>query len=174
MRRSLSHPVGRIASASLLALGLAAACSEREVPRADFPGAGRVLTLELTTVLDDGSVVDASAGGEPVVVTLGEGRLLPALEQQLGALEVGAEREIVLEPADAYGELDPELLRPVPLERIPEDSREVGKIVIGEAPDGTTRPLRIHELREGEAILDLNHPLAGRRVHFVVKVLRAD
>lgn len=176
MRPRCARPGMRLRRAALLAAFAVAACSESGAP--DFPGAGRVLTLELTTRLDDGREVDTTRGQEPLVVTLGDGKLLPALEQQLGELGAGDEREIVLEPADAYGERVPELLQPVPLERIPEDHREIGKVVIGEAPDGSQRSLRIHEIREAEAILDLNfdknHPLAGERVHFLVKVLKAD
>jgi FKBP-type peptidyl-prolyl cis-trans isomerase 2 len=162
----------RWSAAALIAAALA--CSDAGDAPADFPGAGRVLTLELTTRLEDGSVVDSTEKSGPLVVTLGEGRLLPALERQLGELQAGAERQIVLEAADAYGEPDPELLRPVPIDRIPEDSREVGKVVIGEAPDGTQRPLRVHEVKPDEIVLDLNHPLAGQKVRFDVKVLKAE
>lgn len=164
---------GGFALAAAAALGLAA-CSSSDAPLADFPGAGRELTLELSSRLDDGREAEATAPGEPLVVKLGEGRLPLALERQLGTLAAGDEREITLEAADAYGERDPELLRPVPLDRIPEDHREVGKLVIGESPGGEQRMLRVHEIRDEEAILDLNHPLAGERMHFRVKVLSAN
>jgi FKBP-type peptidyl-prolyl cis-trans isomerase 2 len=153
---------------------LIAACSGSDAPIADFPGAGRELSLELSSRLDDGREVEASTPDEPLVLRLGEGRLPLALERQLGSLVAGDEREIALEAADAYGERAPELLRPVPLDRIPEDHREAGKMVLGESPDGEQRMFRVHEIRDEEAILDLNHPLAGERIHFRVKVLSAD
>lgn len=169
--RALRRSGTRRAGVALLAAIAAGGCSQGQ--GADFPGAGRVITLELTARLDDGSVVETTEGRQPLVVTLGEGVLPRALERQLGDVAVGDQREIVLEPADAFGELDPELRRPVPIDRIPEDSRSVGKVVIGESPDGVKRPVRVHEIKQDEIVLDLNHPLAGQRIHYGIVVLKA-
>jgi len=59
----------------------------------------------------------------------------------------------------------------VPKELIPPDSLKVGAELVARSPSGGTRLVRVKEVKEKTVVIDLNHPLAGKTLHFDVKVL---
>jgi FKBP-type peptidyl-prolyl cis-trans isomerase 2 len=132
---------------------------------------GRTIGIEYTLKLDDGSVADTSEGRDPLVYEQGQGQILPALESALEGLEVGGTKEVVLEAEDAYGPVREELFRTVPTESVPEDARKAGTPLMTEDPEGNRVPLRVHEVKGEEIVLDFNHPLAGETLHFDVEVV---
>ena len=52
-----------------------------------------------------------------------------------------------------------------------EGARKAGEMLTATDNDGNQRPVRVHEVREDEVVLDFNHPLAGQTLHFKVEVL---
>ena len=76
--------------------------------------------------------------------------------------------------ADGYGEINEELFQEVPPDNIPEEAREVGKILYGQGPGGQPFPVRVHEIREEVIVLDLNHPLAGQALSFDIRVVSVE
>ena len=97
----------------------------------------------------------------------GFGGIFPKVEQQLEGKEVGHEVQVTLEPDDAFGEYDAELLRVEPRERFP-DTLEVGmqfEGVPGERPD-EARIYTVTDITEDSVVVDANHPLAGERLWF--------
>lgn len=135
---------------------------------------GATVGIEYTLKLDDGSVADTSEGGEPLVYEQGSGQILPALEENLAGLAVGEEKHVTLPPEQGYGPVREELYQAVPIEQVPEDAREVGTPLMARDAQGHERPLRVHEVRDDEIVLDLNHPLAGQTLVFDVKVVSID
>jgi FKBP-type peptidyl-prolyl cis-trans isomerase SlyD len=135
---------------------------------------GSKVTIEYTLKLGDGQVVDTSEGRPPFVYQHGAGQILPALEDQLAGMSAGNEKEITLAPEEGYGPVNDELYQPVPVDQIPEDARQEGAQLVSRDQQGNERPLRVHEVREDEVVLDLNHPLAGKSLHFDVKVVSID
>ena len=93
------------------------------------------------------------------------------IEAELEGLSVGMSRELVLAPGDAYGERNPDLIVNVPLDDLPREARDHGAGVEAEGPDGATIEFRVTAINDGVATLDGNHPLAGRRLRFVLEVL---
>ena len=132
---------------------------------------GRKVKIEYTLTLDDGKVVDTNVNGQPLEYVQGSQQILPALEQALEGVGVNEVKKVTLPPEKAYGVIDPEARQTIPLEKIPEDSREVGARLVAQDSSGRKHQLRIHEIKGGEAVLDLNHPLAGQTLHFEVKVV---
>jgi FKBP-type peptidyl-prolyl cis-trans isomerase 2 len=59
----------------------------------------------------------------------------------------------------------------VPPGQIPENSRRVDAVMIATDPAGVKRPVRVQEVRADKIVLDFNHPLAGKKVVFDVKIL---
>jgi FKBP-type peptidyl-prolyl cis-trans isomerase SlyD len=43
-------------------------------------------------------------------------------------------------------------------------------MLMTKAPDGRAIPVRVHEVKEKTVVVDLNHPLAGKTLHFDVKI----
>jgi len=135
-------------------------------------GKNRVVKIEYVLRLDEGEVVDSSEGREPLAYLHGHDNIIPGLERQMEGMAVGEERDITVEAEEGYGEhiADQELM--VPLDEFPPAmTPEVGMGLIIETPDGQQIPYFITEVRDDVAVLDPNHPLAGKRLHFKVKVV---
>ena len=106
----------------------------------------------------------------------GYGGIFPKVEEALEGQEAGYEMNITLEPDDAFGEYDADLLRVEPRDRFPE-TLEVGMQFEG-VPGGDEEEARIYTVSDvtSEAVVvDANHPLAGERLWFkcTVKEVRA-
>ena len=132
---------------------------------------GRLVSIEYTLTLDDGSTADTNVGEELLVYTQGGGEILDALEEALAGLYVGDEKKVRILAEQGYGPVDPDAFDEVPLEEIPEDAREVGAMLVAEDAEGNERSVRIHEVRAGGVVLDMNHPLAGQALNFAVRIL---
>jgi FKBP-type peptidyl-prolyl cis-trans isomerase SlyD len=132
---------------------------------------GRRISIEYTLKTDDGKVADTNVGGQPLVYEQGKGEILTALEKALAGLKKGDSKQVVLPPEQGYGVVREDLRQTVPAEKIPEDARKPGAMLMAQAESGEQRPVRIHEVKGDEVVIDLNHPLAGQTLHFDVKVV---
>jgi len=139
-------------------------------------GAGQIETgsrvsIEYTLKLPDGTTADSNVGSEPLVYTQGEAQILPALELALAGLKAGDTKAVTLKPEDGYGVVRPELEVETETEKIPEDGRHAGAMLMSQGPDGRPVMVRVKEVNGDKVVLDLNHPLAGQTLHFDVKIL---
>lgn len=134
---------------------------------------GALVTLDVTLYDAQGNLLEQSDG--PLVYLHGHEDIFPRIEEALEGLEPGARTELQLEPEEAFGDYDPEMVILAPLADLG-DGVEVGMRVEAMGPGGEDRCLfRITDIAEGQAVLDANHPLAGMAVRFllVVKEVRA-
>lgn len=131
-------------------------------------GEGTTVGFEYTLSLSDGTVVESNVGGDAVSYTQGGGQILPALEAALTGLAVDDTKQVTLEPADAYGDVNPEAFQEIPIAQIPEEARVVDTILGAEGYEG---PIRVHEVREDVVILDFNNPLAGKTLTFDITIV---
>ena len=134
-------------------------------------GKGSVVGIDYKLHLGDGEVVDASEPGEPLTYLHGEGQIVPGLESALEGLEVGSQKQVVVGPKEGYGEHDPDGIQTVPRNAFPANfTPEVGMTLTAEGPGGEVVPFSVQEVRPAEVVIDLNHPLAGKTLHFDVTV----
>lgn len=134
--------------------------------------AGKVVSLDYRLQLDDGAIVDESLPGDPFVYLHGTGQIVPGLERGLEGLVVGDERSVVVEAADGYGERQDDGMQEVPRSAFPKGVvPEVGMQFEARSGDDESFPMVVREVRAESVIVDLNHPLAGKTLHFEVKVL---
>lgn len=132
------------------------------------------MSIEYTLKLDDGTVADSNVGQDALVYTQGSGQILPALEQALEGKQADDEVNVSLSAEDGYGTVNPDAFQEVPPEQIPEEAREVGKVLYGQGPQGQPFQVRVHEVREDAIVVDLNHPLAGEQLFFDVKIVSVE
>ena len=99
----------------------------------------------------------------------GYGDLLEALEQALEGKRPGEEVRLQLEPEQAFGEYDADLVRVEPAARYGEGLQP--GMEVEETFDGESVLYRVTEVAAGKAVLDGNHPLAGMALRFFLKVL---
>lgn len=119
----------------------------------------------------DGEVVDSTEGREPFEYIQGKQQIIPGLEKQMEGLKAGDEREIIVGPDDAYGVEDPNAYIEVPKDKMPEGGLEIGMLVHATTPDGKQMVVRVAEIRDETIVLNFNHPLAGKELHFKIAVL---
>jgi FKBP-type peptidyl-prolyl cis-trans isomerase SlyD len=112
---------------------------------------------------DDGAQLEYLHGGF--------GGIFPKVEAALDGKDIGHEVALTLEPKDAFGEYDAELLRVEPRERFPEVV-EVGMRFEGVPGDREDEALiyTITDITPESVVVDGNHPLAGERLWFKAKV----
>jgi peptidylprolyl isomerase len=132
---------------------------------------GNYVEVHYTGSFDDGTVFDSSEGREALGVLAGEGMLIKGFDKALIGMQVGEEKEITISSADAYGERNDQLLRTVKLSEIGGDmTPEVGMMIGVQAPTGQTFPAVITKVEDETIEIDANHPLAGKTLHFKLKL----
>ena len=133
---------------------------------------GDKIKVEYTGTLDDGTVFDTSEGREPFEFEVGSGQVIQGFDEAVIGLEIGEEKEVTIEPPEAYGEIDPDLQKIVAREKLPEGGEpKPGMIIELRTNDGLRIPGRIIEVTDKDVTIDLNHPLAGKTLIFQIKVV---
>ena len=151
----------------VLALGVAQSQSQ-EKSMGPAIETGSTVQLEYTLKDEAGKVLDSNKGRDPITYTQGEHQIVPGLEKVLNGMRAGEEKQVTIKPEDGYGPVDPQAQTEVPKEVLPPDALTVGTQLVARSGGGETMLVRI---KETTVIIDLNHPLAGKTLHFDVKVL---
>ncbi|MDP2243410.1 peptidylprolyl isomerase [Pseudomonas sp.] len=132
----------------------------------------KAVSIDYTLTNDAGEVIDSSAGGAPLVYLHGAGNIIAGLEKALLGKQVGDELDVTVEPEDAYGEYSAELVATLNRSMFEGvDEMEVGMQFHASGPDGSMQIVTVRELEGDDVIVDGNHPLAGQRLSFKVKVV---
>ncbi|MFH1086196.1 MAG: peptidylprolyl isomerase [Chloroflexota bacterium] len=130
-----------------------------------------VVSMEYTLRVDGGDVVDSSEGRPPFQFIQGRGEIVPGLERQLYGLTVGDAREVVVEAAEGYGEFDSDLFETLPRSAFaPDVELEAGMAFRVQTDDGQAAIAYVDQMDDDEVTLNLNHPLAGERLTFSIKI----
>ena len=110
---------------------------------------------------------------EPDTMTLGDGTLAPMLEQWLIDLVPGERHVFLLDPWQAFGASQPDLIQTMPRSDLPaEPNFEVDQLVEFAMPSGQTVAGRILEIGDESVKVDFNHPLADLAIEFEVEIVR--
>ena len=128
--------------------------------------------VHYTGKLSNGQVFDSSVAREPLEVTLGQGMLIPGFEKGIMTMELNEKKTINIPVAEAYGDVQKELLYEVKKEQLPQDMKpEVGMGLASKGEDGREVQFRIAEVNEDHIIADANHPLAGQDLTFDLELV---
>lgn len=128
-----------------------------------------VVTLKYTVVDPDGNMIDD--GSHPLIYLHGgyDG-IFPVLEEALHGKKVGDQLKVKLQPEDAFGDYDEELVLVEDISQFPENI-EVGMSFERVTDDGEEDMLyRITDIADGKVVVDGNHPLAGTALVFDITV----
>lgn len=132
---------------------------------------GSKVSIEYTLYLEDGTTADTNVGKDPLVYEQGASMIIPGLELRLEGLKAGDTKRVEIPPEEAYGVVDPEAFEEVPKDKVPSEALNAGTMLQTRTQDGRVVPLKVHEVKEDTVVLDYNHPLAGERLTFDVKIL---
>lgn len=113
----------------------------------------------------------------PLKFYFGSGQMLPAFEANLEGRIEGSAFEFSLNPAEAYGNLDSNLIKEIPLTDIPDSQQfpnriyEVGDRLVFNLGQQNERLATVSEVLDASLLVDFNHALAGKSLHFSGQVL---
>jgi FKBP-type peptidyl-prolyl cis-trans isomerase SlpA len=133
------------------------------------------LHYRLSLVDADRDVINTFEG-KPATLQLGIGQMAEPLEQRLQGLGEGEQRVFELAPAEAFGARNPALVQRISLALLTDSSEAGVRYAPGDrvdfpAPDGSRFTGVLMRIDGDGALLDFNHPLAGRRIRFEVRIL---
>ena len=132
---------------------------------------GAVVSFNYKLTDDDGNTIDSSEGCAPLSYLHGYENIIPGLENALEGVDVGYAANVVVEPTEAYGEIDEEAIFEVDRDKFPPEMELVpGMQFAGETPSGDV-PLTVMQVNDDSVIVNANHPLAGERLHFELEVV---
>ena len=128
------------------------------------------VAIEYTLTLDSDEVVDQSQPGKPFGFIFGGSQVIPGLEKGLEGMKQGQSAKFTVEPEEGYGHPRQELFRELPREHFPaNEDIEPNMIFEADGPHGPVR-FRVESVSDEVVVANLNHPLAGERLHFDLKV----
>ena len=134
-------------------------------------GERSVASFHYTLTDDAGTVIDSSAGGEPLSYLHGAGNIVPGLEKQMLGRKSGDVFEAVIEPAEGYGLPNPMMIQVVRKDAFQGvDTLEVGMEFQAQTPQGPMS-VAIASIEGDEVTVDGNRPLAGQTLHFAIEVI---
>ena len=145
---------------------------------------GVVVTVDFELRDAQGDIIQEH-GGDPIVYLHGsEHEVFPKLQEALEGKSIGDEVFVQLEPEDAFGEYDPDLIRIEDLEQFSEElsigmQLEEVPSLDDEAPDEVANPENtgfgcvwtVSDIAQGKAVLDGNHPFSGIALRYKLKIL---
>ncbi len=133
---------------------------------------GDTVHVHYRGTLDDGSEFDTSAGGDPIVFTIGEGQVIPGFETAIEGMATGDKKTERIAAENAYGEHRDELVFTVGREQMPEGAEiEVGDMLRVGFPDGSNAAVQVAAMDDESVTLDANHPLAGKALTFELELV---
>ena len=138
---------------------------------ADSVQDGMVVSMEYTLHVD-GELLDTSEGQGPLQFLAGHGNIIPGLESEMKGMKIGESKDVVVQPADGYGEFDDEAFMNVTRDQFPKDMELAEGVELTVRDDeGNARYARVDNIEDDTVTLNFNHPLAGDELHFHVKVI---
>jgi FKBP-type peptidyl-prolyl cis-trans isomerase SlyD len=117
---------------------------------------------------NEGKVLDQSNEG-PLLFLEGAGQIIPALEEQIINMPIGAKKNVKLEAKDAYGVPDSKMTMDVPKEELAHIKIEIGSFLQLQLQD-SVKVVRVTNISDATVTLDGNHPLAGVDLEFEIEV----
>jgi FKBP-type peptidyl-prolyl cis-trans isomerase SlyD len=131
---------------------------------------GKAVHIDYTLKDDNGTVLDTTEEREPLAYLHGADNIIPGLEDALKDKEEGDTVSVTIAPEDAYGQRNDELILNVD----PSDFPDVSQLQLGTRVQLQTnsgvRLATVTGITDEAVTLDLNHPLAGKTLHFDVEV----
>ncbi|CAH0990899.1 FKBP-type peptidyl-prolyl cis-trans isomerase SlyD [Sinobacterium norvegicum] len=125
--------------------------------------ANNVVSIHYTLSNEAGDVLDSSNGQEPLNYLHGAQNIIPGLETALENLSVGDSFEVVVQPVDGYGEVNPEMIQQVPVASFEGFDGELvpGTALTATGGDGQTMNVTVVDVNDEFVTVNGNHPLAG-------------
>ena len=131
---------------------------------------GKVVLFHYWLKDDAGNDIESSEGREPMAIMHGRGNIIPGLEKAFAGRSEGDRFDIVVSPGEGYGERREDFTQRVPKKYFREgDNLKPGMTAVVQTDQGSRQ---VEVLKVGSSVIDvdLNHPMAGKTLHFAIEV----
>lgn len=136
------------------------------------PAHNNTVTVKYTGKLADGTIFDESPENSPLQFIIGRGEVIKGFEAAVLGMSQGEKKTVVIEPDQAYGETNPDLIEELNRADLPKNVELIeGKQLEVTQADGSVLLLMIDKLTEETVTLNANHPLAGKALTFEIELL---
>ena len=132
---------------------------------------GKKVTLEYVLSLKNNEVEQTYASKKRMTFVQGYHHIIPGLEKEVEGMDVGDVKKIQLEPEDAYGPVIEDIIFNVDKKKLPPGAQKINAKVKTKRSDGRIIHGHVKNIHDNKALLDFNHPLAGKTVVFQIKIL---
>ncbi len=133
---------------------------------------GNTIKVDYTMRLEDGAVVGSTVKEEPVEFTVGEGEVIPGLEEAVVGMHVGDSRTLNIPYEEAYGPRMEDLVQDVERGFLPEGfDPQLGQVLEITDEQGDSLTAVVIGVESDKIKLDANHPLAGKNVILDLRII---
>jgi len=134
--------------------------------------AGDMVSIHYTGSLEDGTEFSTSRGGEELKFNAGSSEVIQGIAAGVIGMEVGDTRRVTVSPEEGFGEWKPGLEQVIPRQKLPEGIEEGDAVKADLGEHQIT--FWVMELTDETAVLDANHPLAGKTLTFDIELISVD
>ena len=133
---------------------------------------GDTVKLHYKAKTEDLIIFDSATQMDPLVFTIGDGKILPAFEDALIGMKAGDQKTINLLSDDAFGPYAAELITTVDKNQLPPNLEiEKDQQLQIQQPDGQVILVKVVDISDSSITFDANHPLAGKDITFDIQLL---
>jgi peptidylprolyl isomerase len=133
---------------------------------------GDKVNISFEAKLENGEQCISNDKENTIELVVGEGKFFPKIETELLKMKEGETKEMTLEPDDAFGPHHDELVMDAPKNAFRSDvDLTVGMRMKIDTPSGKVFYGTITGVTDEAITLDLNHPFAGKKIIFTIKVI---
>ncbi len=131
------------------------------------------VTITYTAALENGEVIETT--DKPLTLSIGSATICQAVEACLFGMEPGQTRVIRVQPEDAYGLRQPELVQQIPLAvfkgRIDPKPGMILSLNVQREGRACPVPATVTAVANGMVTVDYNHPLAGEVIVYTINLI---
>lgn len=136
---------------------------------------GDKIKVEYEGRFENGEVFDKSNHGDhshPLEFVVGSGQVIEGFDKAVIGMDKGEEKEFSIDSKEAYGEHNDNMVQKIPRAALPKDQEpRVGMALMVGSPDGNQFPIKIVGVDKEFVTIDANHPLAGKKLIFKIKIV---
>ncbi|MBU0466376.1 MAG: peptidylprolyl isomerase [Nanoarchaeota archaeon] len=122
-----------------------------------------------SNIEEDLKQINPEAKPEKIIIALGQGMLVPGLDNQLEGKEIGREYEIEVPYKEAFGQRDRTLIKTIPLKSFTEQKVNPQPGMVFTLDNSLVKIIAVSGAR---VITDFNNPLAGKDLKYKITIVR--
>lgn len=132
---------------------------------------GDKVQLVCEAKLENGKTFFKNEQKNPFVFIVGEGKFFPAIEKELKDMKQGETKTVTLEPKDAFGIHNDDLVTEIPKKNIGTNAKlDIGSRIQMKTASDEIIQGTITKIKDDTLVVDFNHPLVGKKIIFTVTI----